>query len=214
MRVFLVISLSFFVTACQSSVYTFSSTPNVDAQYMITDHMYMISHGYLAKNPDRIKLVQQKFGSFDFENAADKERIQKVRDLNTKIQNVFTYKSDKKDATFNWDSDVESLLEKNRFSGDCEDLALTSLEVFIGVGFPEDRLYKIITASGEDKSNINHMVAGYLDDNGVMWIFGDTFNKYVKRAEHVRDIHHLNLYSRYDWEQKYNPAIYQIDTVQ
>ena len=90
------------------------------------------------------------------------------------------------------------------FQGDCEDLMLTVLEVLIATGIPQSRLYKIVTRTGKQQINENHMIGGYQLSDGKIWVIGDTFKQNCRELDEVESIHVVSRYSRMDWGSFYN----------
>lgn len=98
----------------------------------------------------------------------------------TSIENVdklarerFTYKADPvlKDT---WRSHAKQVLAGEAWSGDCDDLASTVLDLLGRNGVALEDRYRLYVAS--DKSDtVDHMVAAVRANDGDIYVVGDTF---------------------------------------
>lgn len=100
----------------------------------------------------------------------------------------FTYEADGDGDT--WRSHAEAALARRPWSGDCDDLASTALDLLTrwDGNMPLDRLFRLCVASPDCPRDLfyDHMVAGYKDEKGNLFIFGDTFTHacHVSRSPH------------------------------
>ena len=200
--------LFLFLAGCQSEQYVFRSTPIEGARVSVSDAMYTIK--YVANLSSEIIKNQaiEKFGFIDYTVASDSEKISHLRKVNQSVHSRFIYTKDKGNQLPSWNSGVSLILQDKKFKGDCEDLALTVSELLILTGFPKESLYKILTISGTYNKQPNHMIGGYMDSNGEMWIFGDTFESRIRKLKHAGHHHTVYEYSRFDWILQYNPVEY------
>lgn len=188
------------VTSCGLSSWIFTDdVSDDDFKISMKEAIYNQKYDYLENNFKIIDKVTLKFGDIDFENAKNEEVIEHIKEINWIVKSKFIQIDEIDD---DWNNGVENIVDNKIYRGDCEDLVLTSLFIANKTGIPKDKLYKIITKS--DGSNVaNHMLAGYKDPKGFMWIFGDTKNLTVDHFLKMDNQHVPFSYSRYDWKNKW-----------
>lgn len=198
-HVFLILILS----GCVSQEYVFKKAPSESAEFNIVDSMQYLSYYAVTESNGIEEAVKRKYGNISNDTASNEEILQHVSSVNNAIHNQFNYKKDGDDDLNSWSIGTEVLLADDTFEGDCEDLALTTIEVLIDTGIPREKLFKFLTRSGGNKTKVNHMVAGFEDKTGQIWIIGDTFNSNIRKLEHVRNDHIIDKYSRVSWASVY-----------
>lgn len=87
------------------------------------------------------------------------------------VRSKFTYKYDDVDQ---WRSFAEQVKAGLKWSGDCDDLAMTNIQLMAEKGAPDYKMCRMLVSSTGDK-RIDHMIAAACDDEGNVWIVGDTF---------------------------------------
>ena len=193
---------SFFLSACQTTTYEFFSTRSENYKLqMPQDISYSKKYSNLLTSGIIKNNIQSMFGVTSFSYVDNEYNSKRLKEINSSIIGKFTYKYDgRRGRDDSWDSGLMSLISQKKFRGDCEDLALTSMEIAHLSGFPKERLYKILTLSRVQGSGSDmHMIAGYMDNNGEMWVFGDTLTDYPKKLNSLTHIHSPIFYSRMDW---------------
>lgn len=87
----------------------------------------------------------------------------------------FTYVTDGVFDT--WRSHADEVLRGEPWSGDCDDLASTVLDLLGRCGVALDKRYRLLVDSSpyDDNERVDHMLAGALDEDGLFWLVGDTF---------------------------------------
>lgn len=111
-------------------------------------------------------------------NAAD------IASWQEKAYAQFTYVDD--GVTDTWRSHADDVLAGSPWTGDCDDLAHTVLDLTIRAGAPMNKCFRLFVMS--EVTNIGHMVGAEQDDDGQWWIVGDTFSVTpypVKQMEHT-----------------------------
>ena len=191
------------LTACQVTTYEFASTRNENYKLQIPkDITYSQKYSNALNDSDVKGNIQDMFGRTNFSQTDNQYNLRRLREINLSILKSFTYRNDGRGGQDDiWDSGLADLISQSEFKGDCEDLALTSIEVAYLSGFPKERLYKILSLSQAPGSAPDmHMIAGFMDSKGEMWVFGDTLTKYPKKLNFLTHIHSPILYSRMDWK--------------
>ena len=113
--------------------------------------------------------------------------------IEERVKSVFTYAAEAKDK---WRTSAEKVLNGEKFSDDCDGLAYTCLDLASAAGVDPHRLIRMIVASPNSKDGkSDHMIGGYEDDKGNIWVLGDTFG-----PPRTLDSsgHKLNKYARID----------------
>lgn len=83
-----------------------------------------------------------------------------------------------------WTSYADAVEAGERFKGDCDDWAMTALELLFREGVPKNRLYRaMVSTTGEE---IDHMIGLVQLDNGSLLSVGDTM--YTPRGSRFYDI--------------------------
>lgn len=195
------------LTACSTTSYQFASSEADSPHYfMKRDVKYIKEHSYLLEKMEFALYARSEFGQINFDNSTDTERLEFLTSLNSKLRRKFTYRDDPDGGKIDiWQSGLPALLEYGDFKGDCEDLAFTGLELAHLSGFPKNRLYKIGTNTKQAGIITQHMLAGYMDDNGDMWIFGDTITHKPLKINNITRLHSPFIYSRMDWNGAWEP---------
>lgn len=85
----------------------------------------------------------------------------------------FVYKDDGPVDT--WTPRPSAALSGLHWTGDCDDLAETTLAVFARLGVPHDHMARLVVAV-EHKDKPDHMVALIQDNLGRIWVVGDTIS--------------------------------------
>jgi predicted transglutaminase-like cysteine proteinase len=194
---FLILTFPYSVNALE-----FENQVSDESSIIMADVLYEVLYETPEfKDPLKQKVIE-KFGIVDFNKSDNLDIIKHLKMMNTKIQSDFKYKPDElsNSKIDDWRSEVDNLINNGKFEGDCDDLALTSLQIAEMTGIPNSRLYKIISKSGRtyNGDTANHMVAGYKDKNGDIWIFGDTFIEFTYKYQPTSNLHKIHKYKRKD----------------
>lgn len=95
-----------------------------------------------------------------------------------------------------WKSYASDIERGVGFQGDCDDWAMTTLEILFRWGVPRDRLYRaLVSSTGEA---IDHMVGLVELDDGSRWSVGDTFGPPRRVTGDVVGQHRIMQTSRMD----------------
>jgi hypothetical protein len=98
--------------------------------------------------------------------------VEAIRAIDARARQGFTYLAD--GSIDNWRSHADAVLRGDRWSGDCDDLASTALDLLGRQGVAtEDRFRLLVSASGGKTPD--HMVGCVRADDGAFLIAGDTF---------------------------------------
>jgi hypothetical protein len=92
--------------------------------------------------------------------------------LDAQARAGFTYLADPV-GDDRWRSHADEALAGRPWSGDCDDLASTALDLLFRAGASLSNLYRLEVDAGSGR--IDHMIACTWDDAGLAWIVGDTF---------------------------------------
>jgi hypothetical protein len=95
-----------------------------------------------------------------------------VRAIDARARHGFGYRAD--GSTDNWRSHADAVLKDQPWSGDCDDLASTVLDLLGRQGVAADDRYRLLVSSAGAKTP-DHMVACVCAANGAFLIVGDTF---------------------------------------
>lgn len=112
-----------------------------------------------------------------------------IRHCDSVARRRFTYREDGK--IDEWRSHADEALAGEPYADDCDGLASTAIDLCCRAGLPEADAYRLAVFASSDGSG--HMVACATDDDGRMWIIGDTFRS-AYRAEQIQ--HKSNIYRR------------------
>jgi len=114
-----------------------------------------------------------------------------LQELNTKLHDLFTYRSDKKvyDVMEDWRSHASAVENGEGFTDDCDGFAFTACEILINNGVPRETVKFIVC----NVDGGGHAVAG-VDLDGVTWIFDCNSRKIYDWKNHPR-----NLYRKVEW---------------
>lgn len=102
----------------------------------------------------------------------------------------FSYVADKDGDT--WRSHAAEVLADEPWADDCDGLAETCLDLCCRTGLKTEDAYRLAVFASSDGSG--HMVGCAKDDDGQLWIVGDTFSDKPYLASHMR--HRPNVYNR------------------
>lgn len=100
-------------------------------------------------------------------------RARALQDADGRARLRFTYQPDLSDRD-NWRSHADDVEAGRDWSGDCDDLASTVLDLLARASVPLDQLYRLIVSTRRNDAP-DHMMACAWDDRGACWIIGDTF---------------------------------------
>lgn len=104
---------------------------------------------------------------------ADGNIIDLLSAIDKKVKEQFTYKTEDGDS---WKTSAKEVLNGEHFQDDCDGLAYTCLDLASAAGVDTHRLLRMMVSSPISKTGgIDHMIGGYEDDKGNIWVFGDTF---------------------------------------
>jgi predicted transglutaminase-like cysteine proteinase len=95
-----------------------------------------------------------------------------ILSTNLTARDRFIYTSDVKD---NWRVSSARVLLDQRWTGDCDDLASTTLDMLIRAGQPLNKAW-LVLVDVDHKNLLDHLVAMVEDDSGQHWIVGDTMH--------------------------------------
>ena len=98
--------------------------------------------------------------------------VDAIRAVDARARHGFTYRAD--GTIDSWRSHADAVLKDEFWSGDCDDLASTALDLLGRQGVAADDRYRLLVSSGGGKRP-DHMVACVRVDNGAFLIVGDTF---------------------------------------
>lgn len=107
----------------------------------------------------------------------------KFIEADTKARAKFTYVSDGVFDT--WRSHTDEALANHDWSGDCDDLASTVLDILTREGLALTDCWRLMVSS-RHTGTMDHMIACAIDDKGEFWIIGDTFGA----AYHAEKLKH------------------------
>jgi len=110
-----------------------------------------------------------------------------ITSTDAKVRQKFTYKNDEVDR---WRSFSEEVNKGSRWEGDCDDLAMTTIDLLSKAGADPKHLGRGLVSS-EGGKRIDHMIAFAKDDKGQLWVVGDTFGS----AYHVDAMQHKCIYA-------------------
>src|SRR5689334_393010 len=94
-----------------------------------------------------------------------------IRAVDARTRDRFTYLAETVD---NWRSHADAVLEGVSWSGDCDDLASTTLDLLGRQGVAAVDRYRLVVSSAGTKKP-DHMVACVRAKDGAFLIVGDTF---------------------------------------
>lgn len=95
-----------------------------------------------------------------------------IQSIDKVARTKFTYKADP--PTWDtWRSHAEDVFAKRNWTGDCDDLASTVLDLLGQAGMPLTSRYRCMVDS-QGGHKIDHMIAVVLDDQNHFWFVGDT----------------------------------------
>lgn len=99
----------------------------------------------------------------------------RIKEWDEKARAKIIYQQDGYDGVADlWRSYADNVLRDEPWTGDCDDLTSTILDLLGRDGVAlSDRWRLLVGANGS--SETNHMVGAARDDDGVIWIVGDTF---------------------------------------
>lgn len=94
-----------------------------------------------------------------------------IQILDRKARAGFTYVPDppRQDR---WRSHANTVTAMKPWSGDCDDLASTVLDLMGRAGLPARHRYRLLVDT-QEPGLYDHMAAAALDDDGNLWIVGD-----------------------------------------
>lgn len=88
-----------------------------------------------------------------------------------------------------WTSRADEALAGKPWPGDCANLATTVLDLCGRAGVPLfDRFFLVVEADPGDGKLVGHAVGAIEDEDGLMWIVGDTFSEAPYMAQRMRHI--------------------------
>jgi predicted transglutaminase-like cysteine proteinase len=93
-----------------------------------------------------------------------------IMNLSLEVKENFRYLLDVND---NWRVHTSSVMTKNTWQGDCDDLAVTTLDVMIRYGLARDRAW-LVLADVQHTDVLDHLIGMVQDIDGKFWIVGDT----------------------------------------
>lgn len=151
------------------------------------------------------KLYKQ--AGYKFSNGTDESNKDAIRSFTSRLHHAHDYKKDQPNDE-SWDSMTHAFLTGGIPSGDCDDLGTTGAELAILAGVPEHRVLRLIGTTEKwilgSMYGGPHMMSGYVDDNGEIWIFGDTFSPRLRKLSEAPE-HTMTKYSRYSWNSQWKP---------
>lgn len=109
-----------------------------------------------------------------------------IRAVDARARGRFTYLAETGD---NWRSHADAVLKGMSWSGDCDDLASTALDLLGRDGVAAGDRYRLVVSSSGTKKP-DHMVACVRADDGAFLIVGDTF----KPAYFVAAMRHRGIF--------------------
>lgn len=98
------------------------------------------------------------------------------------VKSHFTYVADVVD---NWRVHSSAVLMKQDWSGDCDDLTSTTLDVMIRAGQPRNKVWMVL-ADVMHTNVLDHLIGMVQDSEGHYWIVGDTSGQNVYPANRVK----------------------------
>ena len=102
-----------------------------------------------------------------------------IRAVDAQARHGFTYRPD--GAIDNWRSHADAVLKDEFWSGDCDDLASTVLDLLGRQGLAVDDRYRLLVSSSGGKTP-DHMVACARAGDGAFLIVGDTYRSAYSAA--------------------------------
>ncbi len=104
-----------------------------------------------------------------------------IKTHDARARRRFTYQPDPP-AKDRWRSFAAMVLAGKSWKGDCDDLTSTVLDLMARAGMPHDRLMRALVISPQSTGQIDHMVGIAIDEAGVEWVVGDTFESAHPRS--------------------------------
>lgn len=108
-------------------------------------------------------------------------RADEIRAWDLKARAKYSYLADPPGED-TWRSHADDVLAGKDWSGDCDDLASTVLDLLGRAGEPLSNLYRVIVAANAS-AEPNHMIGAVADERGAVWVVGDTFGSEPYPAE-------------------------------
>lgn len=113
------------------------------------------------------------------------------------VKKHLVYREESKDS---WNSYAKEILEAQKSNkilrqyADCDDFAMTAVELALAAGIPKERLGRAIVWCYPtlDGPREGHMTALYRSTDGQMWYFGDTFGRPCKIQDRSHDLTMVN----------------------
>lgn len=101
-----------------------------------------------------------------------------IKKIDLAARQRFTYVADKPGRD-QWRSFADSVLTGSPWTGDCDDLTFTTLDLLHRAGHdPAAFLRLMVSTTGTDR--VDHMIGAAEDADGQTWIVGDTFGRAYK----------------------------------
>jgi hypothetical protein len=129
----------------------------------------------------------------------DGEPLVTLAAIDAKVKAHFKPKHDLEGVDV-WLSSAEMVLDGKDFWDDCDGLAYTCLDLAWAAGFDPHQLIRMMVAEGGGDT-INHMVAGYEDERGKLWVFGDALGPVMSLDDSNNK---LKKWARLDNREWYN----------
>lgn len=124
-----------------------------------------------------------------------------IREVDALVRRNFTYRADPEADT--WRSFAGEVRAGRKWEGDCDDLASTVLHMLADAGVEHDLLWRAMVSSTRS-SVIDHMIGICQDDDGRLWIVGDTAGPaYPFYQHHYRIIQVSNVGGGVHWRKPY-----------
>lgn len=197
------LAISAFLAACQTTIYTLPHSEVTNSgpkgRY-ITDHMYMSQHGWKLDDKKIMQARRQIYlaNGMLMSDGSDQMNFAAIKSFNSRMTNGLSYRWENY-VNERWDSKVDDFLMGKSVKGDCDELATTAMELAVIAGVPRERVLRILATTQGGM----HMTAGYIDDAGEIWVFGDTFSPQMQKLRHTP--HRILAYSRSSEEGNWRP---------
>lgn len=103
-------------------------------------------------------------------------KIDKIREICAQAFRLFTYRPDPQFQD-TWISYAEKVKTNQHFTGDCDDITSTILDLLDQNGCPADHMWRMMVRT-ENASNAgpDHFIGVVQDDDDKKWVVGDTYN--------------------------------------
>lgn len=107
-----------------------------------------------------------------------------IAEIDLQARRGFSYVADKPGRD-QWRSFADAVLAGQEWTGDCDDLTCTTLDLLHRAGADREGMTRIMVST-TGGNTVDHMIGAIQDDQRVTWIVGDTFGRAYKwpRLEH------------------------------